>query len=132
MILEGVVTNVTNFGAFVDVGVHQDGLVHISVLSNSYVTDPREVVKAGDIVQVKVVEIDLPRKRIGLSMRLDDAAGEKIDGKRPPKKAGKAGKSGKPRNQGNAGQPRKAKDKALPDGKTGTFADLFANAKKLR
>ena len=132
MILEGVVTNVTNFGAFVDVGVHQDGLVHISVLSNSYVADPREVVKAGDIVQVKVVEIDLPRKRIGLSMRLDDAAGEKIDGKRPPKKAGKASKGGKPRNQGNASQPRKAKDKALPDGKTGTFADLFANAKKLR
>ncbi len=127
MILEGVVTNVTNFGAFVDVGVHQDGLVHISVLSNSYVADPRDVVKAGDIVQVKVVEIDLPRKRISLTMRLDDAAGEKIDGPRPPRKAGKGGK----RPQSN-NAPRSSKKEKLPDGKTGTFADLFANAKKLR
>jgi uncharacterized protein len=72
MILEGVVTNVANFGAFVDIGVHQDGLVHISVLSNKFVKDPREVVKAGDVVKVKVVEVDLPRKRIALSMRLAD------------------------------------------------------------
>lgn len=129
MILEGVVTNVTNFGAFVDVGVHQDGLVHISVLSNTFVSDPRDVVKAGDIVTVKVVEIDLPRKRISLSMRLDDAAGEKIDGPRPPKKTGK-GKRPQGGAQNNSA-PRK-KDKALPAGKTGTFADLFANAKKLR
>lgn len=69
MTLEGVVTNVTNFGAFVDIGVHQDGLVHISVLSDRYIKDPREVVKAGDIVKVKVQEIDLDRKRIALSMR---------------------------------------------------------------
>lgn len=74
MALEGVVTNVTNFGAFVDVGVHQDGLVHISALSTRFVKDPREVVKAGDIVRVKVMEVDLARKRIALSMRLDDAA----------------------------------------------------------
>jgi uncharacterized protein len=72
MILEGVVTNVANFGAFVDIGVHQDGLVHISVLSNKFVKDPREVVKAGDVVKVKVVEVDLPRKRIALTMRLTD------------------------------------------------------------
>ncbi len=72
MILEGVVTNVANFGAFVDIGVHQDGLVHISALSNKFVKDPREVVKAGDVVKVKVVEIDLPRKRIALTMRLHD------------------------------------------------------------
>lgn len=72
MILEGVITNVTNFGAFVDIGVHQDGLVHISSLSNTFVKDPRTVVKAGDIVHVKVMEVDIPRKRIGLSMRLDD------------------------------------------------------------
>ncbi|HAD49742.1 MAG TPA: RNA-binding transcriptional accessory protein, partial [Idiomarina sp.] len=65
MTLEGVVTNVANFGAFVDVGVHQDGLVHISALSNSFVSDPREVVKAGQIVKVKVVEVDLERNRIG-------------------------------------------------------------------
>ncbi|MBL8448054.1 MAG: RNA-binding transcriptional accessory protein [Zoogloeaceae bacterium] len=72
MILEGVVTNVTHFGAFVDVGVHQDGLVHVSALSRRFVKDPREVVKAGDIVQVKVLEVDLPRSRIALSLRLDD------------------------------------------------------------
>jgi uncharacterized protein len=75
MILEGVVTNVANFGAFVDIGVHQDGLVHISALSNKFVKDPREVVKAGDVVRVKVVEVDLARQRIALTMRLtDDAA----------------------------------------------------------
>lgn len=76
MILEGTVTNVTNFGAFVDVGVHQDGLVHISALSNTFVKDPRSVVKAGDIVKVKVMEVDIPRKRIALTMRLDDVPGE--------------------------------------------------------
>jgi uncharacterized protein len=74
MVLEGVVTNVTNFGAFVDVGVHQDGLVHVSALANKFVKDPREVVKAGDIVRVKVLEVDIPRRRIALSMRLSDAA----------------------------------------------------------
>ncbi|MDR3442118.1 MAG: Tex family protein [Legionella sp.] len=71
MILEGVVSNVTNFGAFVDIGVHQDGLVHISAMTNKFITDPRTVVKAGDIVTVKVVEVDKERKRIGLSMKLD-------------------------------------------------------------
>ncbi len=74
MILEGVVTNVTNFGAFVDIGVHQDGLVHISALANKYVEDPRSVVKAGDIVTVKVLEVDVARKRIALTMRLEDRA----------------------------------------------------------
>lgn len=72
MVLEGVVTNVTNFGAFVDIGVHQDGLVHISMLANKYVKDPREVVKAGDVVKVKVLEVDAQRKRIALTMRLTD------------------------------------------------------------
>lgn len=80
MILEGTVTNVTNFGAFIDIGVHQDGLVHISALSNTFVKDPREVVKAGDIVKAKVMEVDVPRKRIALSLRLDDTPGEKVDG----------------------------------------------------
>ncbi|MFN4148799.1 MAG: Tex family protein [Rhodocyclaceae bacterium] len=70
MLLEGVVTNVTNFGAFVDIGVHQDGLVHVSALADRFVRDPHAVVKAGDIVKVKVLEVDLPRKRIALSMRL--------------------------------------------------------------
>ena len=75
MILEGVVTNVANFGAFIDIGVHQDGLVHISALANTFVKDPRTIVKAGDIVKVKVIEVDINRKRIALSMRLDDDAG---------------------------------------------------------
>ncbi|MFV8869188.1 Tex family protein [Serratia fonticola] len=76
MILEGSVTNVTNFGAFVDIGVHQDGLVHISSLADKFVEDPHTVVKAGDIVKVKVMEVDLQRKRIALSMRLDEQLGE--------------------------------------------------------
>jgi len=77
MILEGVVSNVAAFGAFVDIGVHQDGLVHISALSTSFVKDPRDVVKAGDIVKVKVLEVDVPRKRIALTCRLDDVPGDK-------------------------------------------------------
>nr|WP_198009816.1 Tex family protein [Legionella tunisiensis] len=72
MILEGVVSNVTNFGAFVDIGVHQDGLVHISAMTHRFISDPHAVVKAGDIVTVKVVEIDKERRRIGLSMKLDE------------------------------------------------------------
>ncbi|MBX6393806.1 MAG: helix-hairpin-helix domain-containing protein, partial [Burkholderiales bacterium] len=80
MVLEGVVTNVTNFGAFVDIGVHQDGLVHISMMSHKFVKDPREVVKAGDIVRVKVLEVDVPRKRIALSMRLDETPGARTEG----------------------------------------------------
>jgi len=76
MILEGAVTNVTNFGAFVDIGVHQDGLVHISSLADKFVDDPHKVVKAGDIVKVKVMEVDLQRKRIALTMRLDEQPGE--------------------------------------------------------
>lgn len=73
MLLEGTVTNVTNFGAFVDIGVHQDGLVHISCISDKFIKDPREAVKAGDIVKVRVMEIDLPRKRISLTMKLNDS-----------------------------------------------------------
>ncbi len=73
MVLEGVITNIAAFGAFVDIGVHQDGLVHISAMSRTFIKDPREVVKPGDIVRVKVVDIDVARKRIGLTLRLDDA-----------------------------------------------------------
>jgi uncharacterized protein len=74
MLLEGVVTNVTNFGAFVDIGVHQDGLVHVSMMAHKFIKDPREVVKAGDVVKVKVLDVDLQRKRIALTMKLDEAA----------------------------------------------------------
>ena len=93
MLLEGVVTNVTNFGAFVDIGVHQDGLVHVSALSNKFVKDPHTVVKAGDVVKVKVLEIDLARKRIALTMRLADEVTPRADpakvsrGGTPPPKA---------------------------------------------
>ncbi len=88
MVLEGVVTNVANFGAFIDIGVHQDGLVHISALANTFVKDPRTIVKAGDIVKVKVIEIDINRKRIALSMRLDDETGaaKKAEGSAHPAK----------------------------------------------
>jgi uncharacterized protein len=72
MMLEGTVTNVAAFGAFVDIGVHQDGLVHVSQLADRFVKDPHEVVKAGDVVKVRVVEVDAKRKRIALSMRKDD------------------------------------------------------------
>jgi protein Tex len=72
MVLEGVVTNVAAFGAFVDIGVHQDGLVHISAMSKSFVKDPRDVVKSGDVVRVKVREVDVARSRISLTLRLDD------------------------------------------------------------
>ncbi|WP_440982676.1 S1 RNA-binding domain-containing protein, partial [Shinella sumterensis] len=74
MLLEGTVTNVAAFGAFVDIGVHQDGLVHVSQLADRFVKDPHEVVKAGDVVKVRVTEVDVPRKRIGLTMRKDGAA----------------------------------------------------------
>ncbi len=80
MVLEGVVTNVAAFGAFVDVGVHQDGLVHVSAMSHNFVKDPREVVKSGDVVKVKVLEVDVARQRIGLSLRLDDEPGAPAKG----------------------------------------------------
>ena len=90
MILEGAVTNVTNFGAFVDIGVHQDGLVHISMLADRFVKDPHEVVKSGDLVKVKVLEVDLPRKRIALSMRLSEPTPQRAEagaGERPERSA---------------------------------------------
>ena len=119
IILEGVVTNVTNFGAFVDIGVHQDGLVHISALSHEFVKDPRQVVKAGDIVKVKVMEVDAPRKRIGLSMRLDDderdvAHREKSNDKIQNRKAmRKHGQKGSTVNRSTREQPQTAMGEAL-------------------
>jgi uncharacterized protein len=73
MVLEGVVSNVAAFGAFVDIGVHQDGLVHISAMSKTFIKDPRDAAKPGDVVKVKVLEVDAPRKRIALTMRLNDS-----------------------------------------------------------
>lgn len=91
MVLEGVVTNVAAFGAFIDVGVHQDGLAHVSALSKTFVKDPRDVVKPGDIVKVKVLEVDIPRKRISLTLRLDDEAAAKPSGgeRRQPQRGGR-------------------------------------------
>ncbi|MGW5265233.1 Tex family protein [Microbispora sp. NPDC004025] len=100
MILEGVVTNVAAFGAFVDIGVHQDGLVHVSAMSNSFVKDPREVVKPGDIVRVKVLDVDLQRKRISLTLRLDDETTG--NGRR----GGPDGEARGDRQGGRRGQPR--------------------------
>ncbi|WP_433423454.1 Tex family protein [Microtetraspora malaysiensis] len=91
MVLEGVVTNVAAFGAFVDVGVHQDGLVHVSAMSSNFVKDPRDVVKPGDIVRVKVLDVDIPRKRIGLTLRLEDetpARGDQRQGDRGGRRDG--------------------------------------------
>lgn len=120
MILEGTVTNVTNFGAFVDIGVHQDGLVHISALSNTFVKDPREVVKAGDIVKVKVIDIDQGRKRIGLSMRMDDEVGTKIGHGDP-----NPGRKAKARRQA---RPEQAKPAAM--GSMGALLQQAMKAKK--
>ncbi|EMQ2875432.1 RNA-binding transcriptional accessory protein [Vibrio navarrensis] len=122
MILEGVVSNVANFGAFVDIGVHQDGLVHISALTDRFVSDPREVVKAGDIVKVKVMEVDVQRKRIALSMRLNDEPGQDNRSQR----------SAAPR----SAQERRSPRRDEPQGNTlggamgGAFAAAFAKAKK--
>ena len=102
MILEGVVSNVANFGAFVDIGVHQDGLVHISMLADKFVSDPRDVVKAGDVVKVKVVEVDVARKRIALTMRLDDDKPTEKRDFRQPEKQQRSGREQQPSNSAMA------------------------------
>ncbi|MEU8312265.1 Tex family protein [Micromonospora sp. NPDC048887] len=116
MVLEGVVTNVAAFGAFVDVGVHQDGLVHVSAMSHTFVKDPRDVVKSGDVVKVRVLDVDVPRKRISLTLRLDDEApaggrpatggpgGEQRGGRRGSGQRGDGG--GQRGGQGERGGPR--------------------------
>lgn len=121
MILEGVVSNVANFGAFVDIGVHQDGLVHISALTDRYVADPREVVKAGDIVKVKVMEVDIQRKRIALTMRLNDEPGEQ-----------NSQRSAKPSNDRRQAPRQQTQRQAEPANAAmgGAFAAAFAKAKK--
>lgn len=138
MILEGVVSNVANFGAFVDIGVHQDGLVHISSINDKFVSDPREIVKAGDIVKVKVLEIDVTRKRIRLTMRLDEQANSPASkpyqstgsGKRDINKAKNNQNSSN--NQGKiAVKQNKTKGKKVDNAAMGNaFADAFAKLKK--
>lgn len=123
MILEGVISNVANFGAFVDIGVHQDGLVHISCITDKFISDPREVVKAGDIVKVKVTEVDVARKRISLTMRLDDKA-------KPQSQAtGKPQKRNDNRSNKAARAPRQD-NKGANSAMGNAFAEAFAKAKK--
>ncbi|WP_371657125.1 MULTISPECIES: Tex family protein [unclassified Streptomyces] len=123
MVLEGVVTNVAAFGAFIDIGVHQDGLAHVSALSKTFVKDPREVVKPGDIVKVKVLEVDVPRKRISLTLRLDDDAsggGQKREerGGRPPQQ----------RQQQRGGGDRDRGGRQSPPPTNGAMADALRKA----
>ncbi|KPA20621.1 hypothetical protein shim_32240 [Shimia sp. SK013] len=129
MVLEGTVTNVAAFGAFVDVGVHQDGLVHVSQLADRFVKDPHEVVKAGDVVKVTVVEVDAPRKRIGLSMRKDGGASAKQDrNARGGDERGRGGpKGGGPR---GGGRPQASKPKADSGGNGALGAALLDAMKK--
>lgn len=134
MILEGVVSNVAAFGAFVDIGVHQDGLIHISALSDTYVKDPRDVVKAGDIVKVKVLEVDVARKRIALTRRLDDTpAPAKAPGERDARPAGggrrDGGGGGGQRNGGRGAAPGPRPGSAAPPANN-ALADAFARAKR--
>lgn len=131
MILEGVVSNVAAFGAFVDIGVHQDGLIHISALSDKYVKDPREVVKAGDIVKVKVLEVDVPRKRIALTRRLDDTApaprGDRDDRNAPRGNASRGGRDGGRDARGGGFNAARAN---TPPPMNNALAAAFAKAKK--
>lgn len=119
MVLEGVVTNVTNFGAFVDIGVHQDGLVHISMMSNKFIKDPHEVVKAGDVVKVKVLEVDVARKRVALTMRLEDT----------PDRSRSAGSPPSPSNGARAPRRETPRREPEPQG-NGAMAEALARALK--
>ncbi|WP_353315950.1 Tex family protein [Candidatus Albibeggiatoa sp. nov. NOAA] len=138
MILEGVVTNVTNFGAFVDVGVHQDGLVHISALADKFVKNPHDVVKAGDVVKVKVLEVDLKRRRVALTMRLTDKSKEHVSPnmkhepatKSQKPKGQKASNKSNPRNkQQNTRQPKR-NEPQQPTAMGNALADALANLRK--
>tara|TARA_R110001583_G_scaffold12410_1_gene55133 strand:- start:165 stop:2576 length:2412 start_codon:yes stop_codon:yes gene_type:complete len=137
MVLEGVISNVANFGAFVDIGVHQDGLVHISAITDKFISDPREIIKAGDIVKVKVVEVDAARKRISLTMRLDDSvdkAKNKVSAPSKHQSEPRKEASTKPQ-ASNAKSHSKVKSKVKPKkvenaAMGNAFADAFAKLKK--
>ncbi len=134
MVLEGVVTNVTNFGAFVDIGVHQDGLVHISALTDRFIKDPREVVKAGDIVKVKVMEVDLQRKRIALTMRLEQNAADHGSGNNSSRNhGGPRREEHKPAGNGDKGQHNHRparKEQPAPQGAMGAALAAALQKKK--
>jgi len=154
MLLEGVVTNVTNFGAFVDIGVHQDGLVHISMMSHKFIKDPRELVKAGDVLKVKVLEVDLQRRRIALTMKLDappaQGTGEaaRQEGRALPARDHRSaqqprdGRGGAPRDNRTGGQQRDGRDSSRNGSRVaappreaqsnGAMAEAWAQALKRR
>ncbi len=129
MVLEGVVTNVANFGAFIDIGVHQDGLAHVSALADRFVKDPREVVKAGQVVKVKVLEVDLERRRIALTLRLSQPLAGGQD--RPPPAAAPpaARERNRPRKDRSGGRDRQ---EPPPENRPGALADAFARARRDR
>jgi uncharacterized protein len=128
MRLEGVVTNVAAFGAFVDVGVHQDGLVHVSAMSRTFVKDPRDAVKPGDVVTVKVLEVDVPRKRISLTLRLDDEpARPGAKAERPGPKGERPGPKGDPQGEHRQGSQRGQKNRQQPAPQT-AMADALRRA----
>ncbi|WP_375056830.1 Tex family protein [Zobellella sp. DQSA1] len=129
MVLEGVVTNVTNFGAFVDIGVHQDGLVHISALTDRFIKDPREVVKAGDIVKVKVLEVDLQRNRIALTMRLEQSAADQAGGK-PRRDERNQGSRGTGGNKSQTGNRPARREQPAPQGAMGAALAAALQKKK--
>jgi uncharacterized protein len=135
MVLEGTVTNVAAFGAFVDVGVHHDGLVHVSAMSKNFVSDPREVVKSGDVVRVKVLDVDIPRKRISLTLRLDDEIGNGAGGRAAGagvRGGGSRGAGAAPRGgsqqRGGGGRGGSAGRQQRRDEPTGALADAFRRA----
>ncbi|WP_209648066.1 Tex family protein [Kibdelosporangium banguiense] len=122
MTLEGVVTNVAAFGAFVDIGVHQDGLVHVSAMSRNFVKDPRDVVKPGDIVRVKVLEVDIPRKRIGLTLRLEDEPGK------PAPQADRGGRRDGGQGGGRRGGGQQRQQRRNEPAASGSMADALRRA----
>ena len=129
MILEGTVTNVTNFGAFVDIGVHQDGLVHISSLSDKFVEDPHKVVKTGDVVKVKVMDVDIPRKRIALSCRLDEQPQDKAATKGTAKTSDHK-RAVSPRSSRHSSQRQSDVNSAMGNAFNNAFSDALKNLKK--
>ncbi len=127
MILEGVVTNVAAFGAFVDIGVHQDGLVHVSAMSKTFVKDPRDVVKPGDVVKVKVLDVDIPRKRISLTLRLEDEAAPKAPAGGPRQQRGERGGGRAPQQRRQQGGGRGG-DRQAPPPANSAMADALRRA----
>ena len=135
MVLEGIISNVANFGAFVDIGVHQDGLVHISSITDKFINDPSEFIKAGEIVKVKVLEVDVARKRISLTMRLNDSVSAKGSNVKQPtsqnSKQNNKHSSNVKTQESNHRKQHKPKAKKIDNAAMGNaFADAFAKLKK--